>query len=86
MPSSNRNRAEPKTRPTPDRFHTIRMIQRTSENPSSCSNLRDLVRRTSLFGSDEIRVANEGKIRARWKFGKLLAKVSGRRSEALRVD
>jgi hypothetical protein len=33
------------------------------------------MRRTGLFKSDEIRVANEGKIRARWKFGKLLAKV-----------
>jgi hypothetical protein len=33
------------------------------------------MRRTGLFESDEIRVANEGKIRARWKFGKLLAKV-----------
>jgi hypothetical protein len=37
------------------------------------------MRRRGLFGSDEIRVVNEGKIRVRWKFGKLLAKVSGRR-------
>lgn len=35
----------------------------------------NLMRQTGLFKSDEIRLANEGKIRARWKFGRLLVKV-----------
>ncbi len=34
----------------------------------------NLMHQTGLFTPDEIRVANEGKLRARWKLGRLLAK------------
>jgi N6-adenosine-specific RNA methylase IME4 len=37
--------------------------------------LEHMMRQTGLFKSEEIRVANDGKLRARWRLGQLLAKV-----------
>jgi N6-adenosine-specific RNA methylase IME4 len=37
-------------------------------------SFENLMRQTGLFSAEEIRLANEGKLRARWKLGRLLAR------------
>jgi hypothetical protein len=38
-------------------------------------SIENAMRQTGLFRDDEVRAVNEGKLRARWKLGGLLAKV-----------